>query len=351
MNRQEYLDLLKQELAFLSAEEQHDCVLEFGSHIDDALERQPELSEAEFVSRLPHPSVLAAKFREEAGLADAGTRSAASGRRTSPTQPPEPDAEPAGQSSGFFRNFSRFFRYASGEKQELSGGFETLKRLEITGASADITIEKADSCVYRIEGFWDEHTIPELFYDTETLQVQLKGDADRMTICVPPSLTKLSVKTASGDIGAEIPSGCSVAITTASGDVSMELQGSMVVVHSASGDVRLKGYAGDVDIRTASGDVQVENLSGRAEISTASGDVTVRYQAINANGSFSSASGDILIRVPEDTNPEITAVSMSGDIALANGVSDGRMVGKKLHRQGGPFRLEINTLSGDIALD
>jgi len=72
MNRKQYLELLEKELAFLPSDEHKDFILEFDSHIDEALQRQPDLAEDDLIERLPHPSVLAAEFRAEA----AGTSSA-----------------------------------------------------------------------------------------------------------------------------------------------------------------------------------------------------------------------------------------------------------------------------------
>ncbi len=64
MTREEYIVELGKALAFMKPEEREDVVREFESHLADAAEARPELSEEELLARLPPPASIGAIDRK-----------------------------------------------------------------------------------------------------------------------------------------------------------------------------------------------------------------------------------------------------------------------------------------------
>jgi uncharacterized membrane protein len=59
------MDALAAELGFMAADERDDIVREFDSHLRDAGEARPDLSEEELIDRLPPPASIAATYSAE----------------------------------------------------------------------------------------------------------------------------------------------------------------------------------------------------------------------------------------------------------------------------------------------
>jgi hypothetical protein len=86
-------------------------------------------------------------------------------------------------------------------------------------------------------------------------------------------LGALEVTGASADL--DVERGSDVHLRTASGDARIDTVDGRGSIGSASGDVRVGQAQGPLKLRTASGDVSVEHSSGDVSVSTASGDVEV----------------------------------------------------------------------------
>ena len=86
-------------------------------------------------------------------------------------------------------------------------------------------------------------------------------------------LGALEVTGASADL--DVERGTDVRLRTASGDARIGTVDGHGSIGSASGDVRVCRAQGPLKLRTASGDVSVEHSSGDVSVSTASGDVNV----------------------------------------------------------------------------
>src|SRR5215212_1498031 len=105
-------------------------------------------------------------------------------------------------------------------------------------------------------------------------------------------------------------------ISTASGNVKAEGFTGRIHLSTASGNVTLRGVGGEIKASSASGNVSVAEATGMVSASTASGDVEVELTRVDGDGDmrFSSASGDVHVRMPSNINARVSMSSASGDL-------------------------------------
>ncbi len=125
----------------------------------------------------------------------------------------------------------------------------------------------------------------------------------------------IEASTASGDIQLENVSG-EIDCSTASGEVTIEKSSGEFDISTASGDVEASGISGEMDISTASGEIKIKDSKGSFELSCASGEIEARNITVKDEGSFSTASGDIEIRLAESADVDLNLSAASGDITL-----------------------------------
>ncbi|MEJ7713289.1 MAG: DUF4097 family beta strand repeat-containing protein [Pyrinomonadaceae bacterium] len=105
-------------------------------------------------------------------------------------------------------------------------------------------------------------------------------------------------------------------VSTASGDIKVSTMRGRVRVSTASGDVRVKDVAGAINASSASGDVEILNVSGVVSAQTASGNVTAEIAQLEGSESmkFSTASGDVAVRMPSNLEAEVEMSTISGKV-------------------------------------
>lgn len=141
---------------------------------------------------------------------------------------------------------------------------------------------------------------------------------------------------------------------------------------SVSGDVTLDGVTGAVEANTVSGSLEAQALNGNLVFHSVSGDLTVadgrvgRIDARTVSGRVtadvdlapagemrvSTLSGEIAIRIPEQTSARLNLRSASGQVhsdfdSLASGPGS-RTVSGTL--SGGSGRLSVASMSGDVTI-
>jgi hypothetical protein len=146
-------------------------------------------------------------------------------------------------------------------------------------------------------------------------------------------------------------------ITTASGNVNAEGVTGRLRLSTASGNVTLQGVSGDIHASSASGTVKVRETTGTVSASTASGDVDVELTRLEGAGDlrFSSASGNVHVRLPASVDADVEMSTASGDIDTNFPIEvkqDEYSSGKRARgRLGSGSRLlRISTASGDLSL-
>jgi len=86
-------------------------------------------------------------------------------------------------------------------------------------------------------------------------------------------------------------------------------------IRTVSGDVELKDIEGVASINTISGDVEGKDLTGNFNVKSKSGDIDLSFRAAD-QGEFETASGDIAITLPKDSNFILELISEEGDIEI-----------------------------------
>jgi hypothetical protein len=146
-------------------------------------------------------------------------------------------------------------------------------------------------------------------------------------------------------------------ITTASGDLKAEGFSGRINLSTASGNVTVSGVGGEIKASSASGTVRVANATGRVNASSASGDVEVELTRLEGAGDmrFTSASGNVHVRMPTNIDARVSLSTVSGDIETNFPIE----VRRNRHGSGsraegqlgsGARELKISSASGDVSL-
>jgi DUF4097 and DUF4098 domain-containing protein YvlB len=146
-------------------------------------------------------------------------------------------------------------------------------------------------------------------------------------------------------------------ISTASGDIKVTGVQGRVRVNTASGDVLVENVTGSVNASTASGEMRVKDVSGSVNAQSASGDVEVEIARLEGNEDmkFSTASGDVNVKMPADLDAEVEVSSLSGKVEtdFPLEIQETRYgPGTKAHGRlgNGSRTLRISTVSGNASL-
>jgi hypothetical protein len=206
-----------------------------------------------------------------------------------------------------------------------------------------------------------------------------------------PSGAQADIHTASGEIDVEGLSGA-VSLASVSGDVRAGDLTGRLNVSTTSGEVRLNGIVGKLDVgsisgdvmledgkidgatvSTTSGEVQLDGVAGALNLTSVSGDIHVREARdgrldlsttsgeIEYQGSLASAStnkldtisGDVNLRLPEDSGFRLDASTVSGDLSSEFELRDSATARRSLSGTAGDgsATLTIGTTSGDINIE
>lgn len=105
-------------------------------------------------------------------------------------------------------------------------------------------------------------------------------------------------------------------VSTASGDIKVSSVQGTLRLNTASGNVQVRDAAGSVNASSASGDVEILNTSGAVSAQTASGDVMVEIARLEGaeNMKFSTASGDVTVRLPSNLEADVEMSTVSGRV-------------------------------------
>jgi DUF4097 and DUF4098 domain-containing protein YvlB len=160
-------------------------------------------------------------------------------------------------------------------------------------------------------------------------------------------------------------------LTTVNGSIDASEMGDDVRATSASGKITLSNVKGDVSINAVSGSSQVTKLGGRVEATTASGSIDVvgaksdvkihaasGHVAVQGDPgattywNLNTDSGSVRLSVPQNTNFQLSAEAVSGqihaDIPIMIEEQDKHSLRARMGDGGG--RVEIHTVTGEIRL-
>jgi hypothetical protein len=105
-------------------------------------------------------------------------------------------------------------------------------------------------------------------------------------------------------------------ISTASGNLSAEGFSGRLTLSTASGEVSVRRVTGEIKASSASGTVRVADSSGVVNANSASGDVEVELTRLEGGGDmrFSTASGNVHVRLPSNIDAQVSMSTVSGSI-------------------------------------
>jgi len=184
---------------------------------------------------------------------------------------------------------------------------------------------------------------------------------------------EVKCKTISGDIDLKDIHGIAD-LNTTSGDIRVNRLDGSLEAETVSGDMALNHIVGKVDLKTTSGHLKATDLKGSVEaesvggdmdimtsseikeidMETLSGDISIQgIFALNGSYTMDAHSGTIIIKVPEQSDFELTANTSSGDIdcdfKLHGNVDIDNKQLKGIVGKGGAS-VSISTFSGDIRI-
>lgn len=146
-------------------------------------------------------------------------------------------------------------------------------------------------------------------------------------------------------------------IETASGNIEIRGVTGRVQINTASGDVTVEDVNGYIKANTASGDMKVGNVAGAVQANSASGNVEVSMARVEGseNLSFSTASGNVRVRMPSSLDANVVMSTSSGELRTDFPLEIKRdEYGPERSARGrlgnGSRMLRISSASGDIEL-
>jgi DUF4097 and DUF4098 domain-containing protein YvlB len=123
-----------------------------------------------------------------------------------------------------------------------------------------------------------------------------------------------------------------------------------------SGRLDIENVEGGVKASCISGQFTARNLAGEAKLSNVSGTLEASFDKLDdaSNVTLGNVSGQIILRIPSDTNGTIKANTLSGQITnnLGLPVRRGEYVGHDMSGQlgTGGARIKLNNVSGQIKI-
>lgn len=132
---------------------------------------------------------------------------------------------------------------------------------------------------------------------------------------------------------------------------------SLSPISTASGNVEVRNVTGDVRVSTASGDVLIRGVSGAVNARSASGDVDVEITRVEGaeRMDFSTASGDVKVKLPDNPDADVSMTTASGSVSTDFPLEVRRREygpGESARGQlgSGTMRLHLSSASGNVSL-
>lgn len=229
----------------------------------------------------------------------------------------------------------------STETKKVHKEFDKKKKVELKLVSGDCHIEtgNADKIIVDLEYSTEPEGAFKPEFDERSNSIRIKErwtnsrSSEVLWKLKVPKGTEIEFSAASGDLSIYNYSGV-VESSTASGDVYVEKGNGELDLNCASGDIEILDYTGEISVATASGDVKAKKIKGEIELSTASGDIDLSSSEgefelgcasgdikakdlkLSEDASFSTASGDVEVKLAETAKYDVSISTASGDATL-----------------------------------
>lgn len=229
----------------------------------------------------------------------------------------------------------------AGENEQIKETFTGIEEINIKTVSGDCILLPSNGKQVEVELEYsvnkEKAFEPEIRQNGETLNIRehWSGSSSgnvKWTLRIPEAMevafssasgdltvedvdVELDASTASGDINLENTKS-EIEASTASGDVILDQAEGEFDVSTASGDIKIENVAGEIDLSTASGDIEIDGATGELDVSCASGDIEAENVILKQDGSFSTASGSVMVTLAKSAEFNLELSSASGDVVL-----------------------------------
>ncbi|MBL0884892.1 DUF4097 domain-containing protein [Myceligenerans sp. I2] len=139
-------------------------------------------------------------------------------------------------------------------------------------------------------------------------------------------------------------------VSTASGNLLVSRTRGPLTLANVSGDATVRDHTGSINSTTVSGDVVLSGAVDHLTSTTVSGDVTMDLTSqpewIKAN----TVSGNLLLRVPDESALEVHSSAVSGRISVGGMQVSGRGGAVVRPASEGRTHLRVSSVSGDVTV-
>ncbi|MCJ7665329.1 MAG: DUF4097 domain-containing protein [Actinobacteria bacterium] len=236
-------------------------------------------------------------------------------------------------STNLKRNIPEMVAYKTGDKLYV----ETLRNRDIV---IGINISRTIMDIYIPESRLEEFKINIVSGDIKIQQLAAE---------------KISIGSTSGEVIVNNTTSAEIYIETISGDTKIEqLEAKQIRIGSTSGEIIVNDYTGSIDAGSISGDISLIGGSNNENIDavTISGEIIVDQDFVS-DMNLESKSGDVKVRLPEDSQFYLKIKTVSGDIKNNFSMkisSSGRRELEGIVGDGGG-KIIISNISGEVIID
>jgi hypothetical protein len=137
--------------------------------------------------------------------------------------------------------------------------------------------------------------------------------------------------------------------------ITVPRQASLDEIKLVNGRLDIQDVSGEVRASCVNGRIQARNLQGRTDLNTVNGELDASVDQLPSSGlKLSSVNGRLHVTLPSDTNAEVRASTMSGNISDDFGlpVTRHQFVGRRMHGQlgGGGSLVKLSNVNGTIQI-
>ena len=223
--------------------------------------------------------------------------------------------------------------------------------ISVKNVSGDVSIRGYDGDVVIVNGFKEGH-------DRDRVEVVDSSAGNRVDVSV--RYPRHCNCDASVRFEVRVPNSMTFNlenVSTASGNIEVtDIRGD-VKVSTASGNVTITKVNGAINTSTASGEMRVRDVVGEVNAESASGDVEVEISQLQGTEDmkFSSASGDVHVKLPGNLDADVSMSTASGSIKTDFPIE----VKERRYGPGSEARaqlgsssrnVKLSTASGDVSL-
>lgn len=221
---------------------------------------------------------------------------------------------------------------------------EPIQKIEVKTKAADIQVEKNDTDKISVKYYGEkedkelslttDNEILNIIEETSYFCVGICNHAEhKIVISLPKDIEyEVDLKTASGDVYVPEISLSNISIKTVSGDIGV-ISAQSAKLETTSGDIEIN-EVNKLIAKTISGEISVNKIKRSCDLKTTSGDVDIDLIELTTNSKITTVSGDVEINT--NRGSYIKTETVSGETSINN------------NDRYAETELTIKTTSGDI---